>query len=123
MSVRGLYDSEIGDRLARATLAPFRKLDDVAIDDVAIDDEEAPRTSGRMYLRKKCACGVTLTYPARIRENKYVCQSCADKIPRMRGGHAATNKCSNCKTITPRRALFMRGGKKYCGECVKKISA
>jgi hypothetical protein len=113
MSIRGLYDSEIGDRLARKSLAPFRKISDVEIDD------EEPRPKRRF--RKLCACGNECAHPYIMRGGVYVCKQCAIKILPRRGGHPAANQCAKCKKTFPRSSLIMQRGKLYCKQCEKEF--
>jgi hypothetical protein len=113
MSVNGLYDSETGDRLARKTLAPFRKIADSEIDD------EVPRIGGRP--RRKCACGNELARPYIQRRGVEVCIQCAEKTPRLLGGNAIKNKCAKCKQVLPRCSLVLRRGKLYCKSCAKEL--
>lgn len=113
MSVRGLYESDAGDRMARLTLAPYRKIDNSEIDD------EAPRVSNRP--RRMCACGGELVRPYIQRNGVNVCRECAAKTPRMQGGHKAKFRCVKCKQILPRLALVVRKGKLYCRDCAKGL--
>jgi hypothetical protein len=114
MSVSGLYDSIIGDKLARKTLAPYRKIDNSDID----DETPCARKSNR---GRKCTCGKALAHPYILRGSSFVCRLCAIEIPRLPSGHPATNKCAGCKTTLPRRSLFQRHGKLYCKQCEKGI--
>jgi hypothetical protein len=112
MSISGLYDSEIGDRLARQSLARFRKIDSSEIDD------EEPKRSGR---GRKCACGDELARPYITRKGAYVCHRCAAIQPRTQGGHALTNSCEKCKNTVGRVRLVMRHGLLYCKVCAKEF--
>lgn len=105
MSVSGLYDSEIGDKMAQKTLRPFR---------------EAVKESHRRK-RKKCACGNEVARPYIVRGLLYVCKQCADKTPRRRSGTVATHKCAKCKKIMTRLQLVMRRSKMYCKQCANKV--
>jgi hypothetical protein len=109
MSISGLYDSEIGDRLARASLAPFRKIDDAEYDD------EGQRK--RTYVRKMCACGNDVARPFIVRKGVCVCLRCAVATPRQPRSRITLNKCEACKTVQPRSRLVMRKGKLYCKTC------
>jgi formylmethanofuran dehydrogenase subunit E len=113
MSVSGLYDSEQGDKMARKTLVPYRKIADSEIDD------EEPRLGGRP--RRKCACGNALARPYIERRGVPVCVQCAEKTPRQLGGKRVKNKCTKCKQIAPRSSLVVRRGKLYCKSCAKEL--
>ena len=108
MSIRGLYDSEIGDVLARKTLAPFYK------------DEQTKRTRpGRS--RRPCACGNETARPYIMRKGKFVCRECAATIPRVLGGSLANHKCVKCRIKLSRVALVVRKGKLLCKVCAKEF--
>jgi hypothetical protein len=112
MSISGLYDSEIGDRLARAslaTLAPYKRLARAEIDD------EAPRIGG--CTARLCACGGKLARPYKVRKKVYVCERCAAATPRQPRSRITSNKCGHCKKILPRTRLVMRRGVLYCKTC------
>jgi len=104
MSVRGLYDSETGDRLARKLLGTYR------------DPELRERPERK---RKMCACGRELTRPYIQRDGVNVCKVCAENIPRNRGGHNPTHKCACCGKSMSRVYLVLRKGKLYCDRCKK----
>lgn len=102
MSIRGLYDSETGDKLARKLLRPYR-------------DPELRAPAGRK--RKMCACGRELARPYIQRGGVNVCKVCARDTPRKRGGHNPVNKCACCGKVMPRIKLVRRKGKLYCSRC------
>jgi formylmethanofuran dehydrogenase subunit E len=112
MSIRGLYESEIGDRLARKSLAAFRK-----IDNSEIDDETPRRKAARS---RKCACGSELAHPYVVRGGVFVCTQCATRA-RLVGGSTITNGCAKCKTLVGRTYLVMRKGQLYCKTCAKEF--
>ena len=103
MSIRGLYDSEVGDQMARKTFAPFCK------------HELAKGTRPR----RLCVCGNTIAFPHVVRGGSYVCKQCAIDIPRLRGGRTALHKCVKCKKLTGRVNFVLRKGKLYCKSCAK----
>lgn len=103
MSVKGLYDSDIGDRLARQTLVAYH------------DDERTRKTPERK--RSLCACGRELVRPYIQRNGVNVCTVCAKNIPRKRGGHKPVNHCAYCGKVFPRLKLVIRKGKLYCERC------
>lgn len=104
MSIRGLYDSETGDKLARKLLGPYR------------DPELRERPERK---RKMCACGRELARPYIQRNGVNVCTVCARNTVRKRGGHNPTHKCAYCGKVTSRLNLVRRKGKLYCDRCKK----
>lgn len=106
MSIRGLYDSDIGDKMARKTLAPFYK-------------SESSVKGQRP--RRLCACGNTVAFPYISRRGSYVCKQCAIDIPRRYGGHATANKCAKCHKILTRARLVVRKGNLVCKACAKEF--
>ena len=103
MSIRGLYDSEVGDKMARKTLTPFYK------------HEQSKGT----HPRRLCACGSAIMFPYVSRGGVKVCKQCAEKTPRVPYKHAVRHKCSKCKNKLPRLNLVIRKGKLYCKSCAK----
>lgn len=115
MSVSGLYESKIGDALARKTLASFRHIDDSEIDD------EIPRPGGRPTFRR-CRCGNPVARPYIKRGDVYVCKACAEKIPRrFVGGPPISHSCAGCGAVVSRTQLVQRRGKLYCKHCQDKV--
>ena len=104
MSVSGLYDSEIGDQMARKTMVK------------AWQDDKNPV---REYAYAVCACGNLAAVPNIIRNSKKVCVVCAKRIPRLRGGRKASTLCSKCKAVHARIEFVMRKGKLVCKKCDK----
>lgn len=110
MSVRGLYDSDVGDKLARETLKQSQKRRDEKIGDKTRRDRPSV---------KKCACGNDLVRPYIQRAKKFVCRECAVKIPRLVTRAQAGHKCVKCKKKLARVGLVLRNGKLYCKACAK----
>ena len=106
MSIEGLYDSELGDKLARKTLTPF--------------NNGLPLAKGSRP-RQLCACGNTVAFPYISRRGSYVCKQCAIDIPRRYGGHATANKCAKCHKILTRARLVVRKGNLVCKACAKEF--
>ena len=103
MSVSGLYDSDIGDKLARKTLGLYR-------DPILVKVHHERK-------RQLCACGRELARPYIMRNGVNVCTKCAESTPKAAGGHRALNTCAACGKILPRVALVRRKGKLYCKQC------
>lgn len=106
MSIRGLYDSEIGDKLARKALTPFYKA------------VPAPKDGRR---RRSCACGEKLARPYIVRSGVKVCKQCAAKSLKLQGGNVSSYKCVKCENTFPRLSLVMRKGKLFCKQCVTEL--
>ena len=108
MSVSGLYESDAGDRMARASLVhthPIKICDAITA----------------VHSKRRCACGGFLNRVPKYRHGKYVCDMCAAKIEPWHGGRVQKMKCFLCDETTPRRSLVIRHGKFYCKACAGKI--
>ena len=103
MSIDGLYDSLIGDKLARQTLKHEVK--------------SAPVIPERK--RQRCACGNYVNKVPKYRHGVKVCDICAALTSPLHGGQPLKNKCCLCNTKTPRRNLVVRNGRLFCKACIK----
>ena len=107
MSINGVYDSAIGDRLARLSLKKHHKV-----------SETAARNKKPL---RYCACGAPVGTSPKMRNNEYVCEECAKIIPRQHGGVEASMSCAKCLTKLPRPRLYIRFKQLYCKECAATI--
>lgn len=106
MSIKGLYDSEKGDSLARKSMLCFKRPED-----------------GRFHKERFCACGGLLPHLPKHRDGNAVCDMCAEVITKRKRNARVekvaerTVTCTVCgKAVSP-RSVVVRNGKKCCKDC------
>lgn len=100
MSINGLYDSVAGDRLARKSMACFKKPE--------------PDKNDRF-----CECGRLLHINPKWRDGKPVCDGCAEIISRRKKEnptrvYQGKHVCVTCGQVFPMRLIVVRNKQEYC---------
>jgi hypothetical protein len=103
MSVRGWYDSEVGDIMARKLLLIGKRLVQNAV---------------RKQRRACVLCGNEMTQQSSVRNKIRVCSVCAADNEAVHGGRVNLIKCETCGTVTGRRNLVMRNRILVCQKCI-----